>query len=211
MHNLRLTVITVCTLFLLVCSCNKREGAHSSVEEAPRALVINEADSSIVGTLDAIDGDNITIKKERSDERLTFDYSPARNSGRVIGDLRKGDRYALTTDASGQSAATILNITQLSGLWLFDKDGERGVTFTAAGSLSSVNPEKYSYRSWKPYNGRLILYYIDVETVTKNSRDYLSDTTDVVTLTDDNLVYLFRGDAISCHRQKEAIKVKFEF
>lgn len=210
MCNIRFSVITVCTLFLLVCSCNKREGAHSSVD-ADHELVINEADTSFIGTITAIDGDNITLTKERSEERLTFDCSSARNAGHILGDLRQGDRYAITTTASGHGASNILNITQLSGVWFNDTDSERGLRLTASGDLSSINPEKYAFRKWKPYNGRLILYYIGIETVAKDSRDFLADTTDIVTLTDDILVYRFLGETISCHRQKEAIKVKFEF
>ena len=86
MCNIRFSVITVCTLFLLVCSCNKREGAHSSVD-ADHELVINEADTSFIGTITAIDGDNITLTKERSEERLTFDCSSARNAGHILGDI----------------------------------------------------------------------------------------------------------------------------
>lgn len=210
MCNLRFSVITVCTLFLLVCSCSKREGAHSSVE-ADHELVINEADTSIIGTITAIDGDNITLTKERSDERLTFDCSSARTAGHILGELRQGDRYAITTTPSGHGASTILNMTQLSGVWFNDADSNRGIRLTASGDLSSINPEQYAFRKWKPYNGRLILYYTDIETVAKDSRNFLSDTTDIVTLTDDTLVYRFLGETFSCHRQKEAIKVKFEF
>lgn len=210
MRNLRSIPTIACTLLLLVSSCGKQRGAHS-VEELAAQIVIELPDTSLIGRLEAIHSDSLTFVDDFTQESTACAYTEALNNG-LLGQLKEGERYAITIDGATKMATHILNITQLSGNWFFDKDEESGVNFTAAGALGSINPTgDYSFRKWKPYNGRLILYYIHKEDVVKDSRDYLSDTTEIEQFTEDRLVFRFRGQRLSCHRQKEAVKVHFHF
>lgn len=210
MRNLRFTATIVCTLFLLVCSCNKQKGAHS-VEELAAEIVIEQPDTSLIARLEHMEGDSLVFSEIIGDEVHRYAYSEALNKG-LLGQLKEGDRYAVTIDAAAKMATHILNVTQLAGNWFFDKNEESGINISAAGALGSINPtEGYCFKKWKHYNGRLIFYYINIEDVVKDSRDYLADTTTIDLLTEDRLVFKFRGQSIGCHRQKTPIKVHFDF
>lgn len=210
MYKLRVLPPIVCTLFLLVCSCSKQRGAHS-VEELAAEIVIEQPDTSLIARLQLISADSLTLAEELTETPIVLAYTEALAEG-ILGPLKVGDRYAITVDANRNMATHILNVTQLAGNWFFDNNEESGLTFTAAGALGSINPnDGYSFKKWKPYNGRLILYYIKIEDVVKDARDYVTDTTSIDILTEDRLVFNFRGQQLCCHRQKEAIKVHFNF
>lgn len=211
MSKQQLFIATGCTLFLLVCSCTKQKGARS-VEEIAADLKIVQPDTSVYGTLRSHSADSLILTPEYGTDPIRCIYDEARGRGDILGSITEGNRYALLIDPETHSARKIINLTELSGQWFYDDAGQqRGFTFTTAGALSSINPKDVSFKKWKFHNGHIILYYTDVESVVRDSRDYQSDTTDITTLTAENLDLTFRGQALHCHRQREAIKVKFNF
>lgn len=210
MYLHRLFIATGCTLFLLLCSCSGQRGARS-VEELAAEIHIVQPDTSVYGTLQTKTIDSLFFTAEYDDEPFSCGFNEAQGEGTILGSLTEGNRFALLITPETKSARHIVNITELSGQWFFDDDDERGFTFTTAGALSSINPKDVSFKKWKIYNGKIILFYTDIESVVRDSRDYQSDTTEIHALTDNHLELSFRGQRISCHRQREAIKVKFNF
>lgn len=203
-----LLLLIGCTLSLFLCSCKGQKGARS-VEEITSSIHIVQPDTSLYGTLKAVTEDSLSFAAEYDNAPFSCTYNTAMDEGHIFGSLTKGHRYALLVDPSCQDARHLLNITELSGRWFYDEAPESGLSFTAAGALSSINTHDVSFRKWKYYNGHIILYYINIEDVVKDSRNYKSDTTAILSLSADALTFRFRGETHSCHRQKEAIKVKF--
>lgn len=199
------------TLLLSLCSCTGQKGERS-VEEIAADIHIEQPDTSVYGTLNTLTTDSLILTPEFGDQPIRCNFREANAHGDILGSLTEGNRYALLIDPATRQARKILNLTELSGQWFIDgDDDQRGFTFTAAGALSSINPKDVSFKKWKYYNGHIILFYTDIESVVNDSRDYQSDTTDIHALTADHLELSFRGQPISCHRQREAIKVKFNF
>lgn len=205
-----LLLISGSTLSLLLCSCNGQKGARS-VEEITSSLHIEQPDTSLYGTLNAVTPDSLLFTAEYGNEPISCTYDAARDQQHILGSLTEGNRYAIVYDPRQRAALKLLNLTELSGQWFYDDDPTSGLTFTAAGALSSINPHDVSFRKWKHYNGRIILFYTGLQDVVKDQRQYKADTTEVVSLSADALTFRFRGQSRSCHREKEAIKVKFNF
>lgn len=208
--NQHTLLITGCTLSLLFCSCNGQKGGRS-VEEITSSLHIEQADTSLCGTLDAVTHDSLQFTSEYGSEHFSCTYDAAQAQHNILGSLTEGNRYAVLIEPQEKSALKMLNLTELSGQWFFDDDPESGLIFTAAGALSSLNNHDVCFKKWKHYNGRIIIFYTGLEEAITDPRQYKSDTTEITNLSADALTFRFLGKSRTCHRQKEAVKVKFDF
>lgn len=210
MHRTPLYIYIIeCTLFLLLCSC-KGQGGARSVEEIKAELHIDIPDTTLYGTLSSLRGDSLVLTSQY-DETTSCSITEARSRQQILGSLTEGNRYAVLLSPEAKSAQQVINLTELSGQWFYDMDQQRGFNLTTAGAMSSINPDEVSFRKWRIYNGRIILYYIGKEHVVRNSRQFLTDTTEITHLTADELELTFRGKQLHCRRQTEAIKVDFNF
>lgn len=205
MIRTHLILLIECTLLLLISSCGGQKGERS-VKEIEESITIEVPDTSFYGTLSAITPSQLTFTPDYGDSPVSYYYDEARGRRQILGSLTEGDRYALVTDRGEGSILKMLNITELSGQWFYDTTEGRGFNLTAAGALSSINAKDFSFKKWKFYNGRIILFYVGIEDVANSARDYKSDTTDIESLTDDELIFRFRGNTYRCSRQREAIK-----
>lgn len=205
-----LLLTTGCALTLLLCSCNGQKGGRS-VEEITTSLYIEQADSTICGTLYAVTYDSLKFTSEFGGEHFSCTYNAAQAQQDILGSLTEGNRYAVLLNTPQKAALKILNLTELSGQWFFDDEPESGLCFTAAGALSSINNHDVCFKKWKHYNGQIIIFYAGMEDAVNDSRQYKSDTTEITNLSADALSFRFLGAMRNCHRQKEAIKVKFNF
>lgn len=207
-QNLQLT--TGCALALLLCACNGQKGERS-VEEITSSLHIEQPDTSLYATLKAVNPDSLAFASQYDDESFSCTYEAAKSQSYIYGSLTEGHRYAIVLNPNHHDALKLFNITELSGQWFFDNHPESGLTFTASGALNSINSDNVSFRKWKFYNGRIILYYVEAQDLAEDAHHYKADTTEIVSLSAEALTFRFRGETLSCHRQKEAIKVKFNF
>lgn len=205
MKRTHLILLIGCTLFLLVCSCNGKK-EERSVREIAESITIVQPDTSVRATLETIGRDSLHFTPEHGDDAIALTYDAARSEGQIFGTLHEGDRYALLIDPSRQDILRIYNITQLSGQWFYNVEEGRGFTFTTAGALSSINPDDVCLKKWKFHNGHIIIYYVGLQDVVHNSREYKSDTTDILALSPDTLVFNLRGRTLRCTRQHGAIK-----
>lgn len=199
-----------CTLFLLVCSCGEQKGARS-VEEIAEEIVILQPDTSLYAALLSTQDDSFNFQIDRSEENIAIDCRDALQNGQFYGSIHEGDKYAIVLDPNSRHAVCVVNLTDLSGQWFYDMHNNRGLTFSAAGALSSINPDEFCFKKWKFHNGKLILYYVNIDEAINKSRDYHTDTTEIERLSGDELVFRFRNETLRCSRRKEAIKIKLKF
>lgn len=209
MSRRHLLIIIGCTLFLLVCSSCGRKGARS-VEEIEESLVIAKPDTSFYGTLKSVRPDSLLFISEFDGQLVSCVYDEARGRNQIYGSLTECNRYALLIDPEEKAVIRMVNLTELSGQWFYDREEQRGMTFTAAGALSSINPKDVSFKKWKFHNGKIVLYYTDLEAVVSDSREYQSDTIDIESLSSEILDFSFRGEKLHCTRQHGPIKLKIK-
>lgn len=99
----------------------------------------------------------------------------------------------------------------MAGQWFYNMEEQRGMTFTMAGALSSINASDFTFRKWKVLNGRLLLYYHIIKEDGTLSDEMSVDTTMIRTLTDNKMEFDFRGQPFTCQRQTKPIKIKLKF
>lgn len=209
MSRRHLLTIIGCTLFLLLSSGCGQKGARS-VEEIEESLVIAKPDTSFYGTLKSVQSDSLHFISEFDEQPVACIYDEARGRNQIYGSLTEGNRYAILIDPEAKAAIRMVNLTELSGQWFYDLEEQRGFTFTAAGALSSINPKDVSFKKWKFYNGKIILYFTDIEAVVSDAREYQTDTIDIERLSNENLDFVFRGEKMHCTRQHGPIKLQIK-
>ena len=94
-----------------------------------------------------------------------------------------------------------INVTELRGQWFYDIQQHRGMQFEENGALSSINSERYSYKEWKLLNGKLYLYYVDMQQVSADRHEFLVEEAEILHLTAEELQLSFLDSIYTCRRQ----------
>lgn len=210
MRRTPLYIIIGCSLSLLFCACKEQGGARSK-EAIQSQLVIATPDTTLYGTLKRAGNDSLTFSSEGTGDTFSCVIDEARGRNHIYGSLTEGNRYALLVDPQYKMALHIVNLTELAGQWFYEPENQRGFNLTVAGALSSINAEGTAFRKWKLYNGKFVVYYTDAESIAEDPRQAKADTTEIEKLTDEVFEFKFKGEMLHCTRQKEAIKVNFNF
>lgn len=205
-HNI--VFITVCSLSLLLCSC-KKQGGERSIEEIVAQTVILQPDTTLYGMLSRITADSLFITLEGTTETRSYAYTDAAGSMKIYGSLTEGEKYAMQISPNEKMARHIVNLTELSGQWFYDMKDYRGFDITLSGAFSPINPKDVCFKKWKFLNGKIVLYYVNIDQAADHERDYMTDTTEIMNLTKDELDFTFRGENFHCQRHREAIKMQF--
>lgn len=71
------------------------------------------ADSTIYGVSDEFGMSTFTLIADRGDTLYLTRTSNDGTDGRIYGDLKEGERYALTTRDNGEAIGVLINLTQL--------------------------------------------------------------------------------------------------
>lgn len=205
-----LLLLIGCTLTLSLCSCRGQKGGRS-VEEIAREIVVAPLDTTVYARLVNIKGDSLIVEPEYDENTRSYAYLQAMGEGQVVGDLCPGDKYALNIEGSSHRIVHMLNLSQMAGQWFYNMEEQRGITFTVAGALSSINASDFTFRKWKVLNGSLLLYYYTIKEDGTLSEEMSIDTTMVKTLTNNKMEFDFRGKLFTCQRQTKPIKIKLNF
>src|SRR5574344_219719 len=99
------------------------------------------------------DGDTLMISTVQCNDK-----------GLILGGLTNGDKLAvmLAKDANGVKTATsVVNLTTLLGAWVepnpIDGSSVQGFKLQEGGIASSINMSTRTYKTWKMFNGKLLL------------------------------------------------------
>lgn len=201
------TGISTGILTLLCCACNGNRN-HSYADDH---VAVSIPDTSIYAHLENITTDTLTFTSKSDKEHVKCAYADASTSGQIFGSITEGHLYSLLISPGTQSARHIVNLTDLSGQWFYDGENGRGFELGIDGELSPINNGQLAFRKWKICNGHLIFYYTDEQTIAKTEEKFNNDTTDIIDLSPEKLVFKFLGKEYHCQRQHEAIKMHFDF
>lgn len=199
--------LVTCTMIVLVMACNSRGGRIADKETKSATL----PDTSIYARLAHQSSDSLVFMTEDGTNRIVCAYEEAAVNGQIYGSLTEGELFSLLLSPGTQNARHIVNMTDLCGQWFYDGENGRGFELGIDGELSPINNGQLAFRKWKIYNGHLIFYYTDEQTIAKTEDKFSNDTTDIIELSPEKLVFEFLGKEYHCLRQHEAIKVHFNF
>lgn len=211
MRHLSLSFLTIVLLALLTaqsCSCShKEQRLPGEADINPMVEELDETpDSALLVTLESLESDSLVVRVSHTGEQMVFGYLEAQSAGMIKGSLREDDEYSIFPDRKNRRITTSINVSELKGQWFYDMQQHRGMKFETRGGLSSINAGDISFRQWKLLNGKLYIYYLDLEMIAPDRHEYLVEEAQIQSLNKDELILQFRGKTYDCRRQHEAIK-----
>ena len=94
-------------------------------------------------------------------DTLQLNLTEADEAGKVLGGLNTGDRMAILANADKTKATLVINLSTLLGNWVMpnplDGSDEQGVRLLDGGVAEGIEQPYVTYRSWRFFNGRLII------------------------------------------------------
>lgn len=196
---------TIFLVYLLaVTSCGGKK--ETNPNENPLVRQLDETpDSAIFVMLEDVEHDSIIVTNLESGELEAYAYRSAKRHGKIKGSLTKGDRLSIFPDLKQKSIKLAINATELSGQWFYDMQQHRGLQFEERGGLSSINTSTIAFREWKLLNGKLYIYYVDMQQVADDRHEFSVEEAQIKYLSKDELKMHFRGKDYDCKRQVEVI------
>lgn len=199
-----LAALSACT----GCS-GKKEKPRGEAVESPINPMVEELDETpdeaFLATLTAVGKDSLQVTAEdRQHTRLTLAYQDALTDQMVYGTLHKGDTFSIMlTGKKSKEIAIAINTTELSGRWFYNEQQHRGLSFNKGGGMGSINSDDICFREWKLLNGKMYVYYVDLQQVASDRHQYLVEEAHIAKLNSKALVLHFRGQTYNCKRPSD--------
>ena len=202
------TVFVLAIIFFLASALSgckeKKRGAH---EINPMIEQLDTTpDYALFVHLDRVANDSMYVTVRGEGTKAVYGFAEAMAAGQVKGSIHEGDSYSIFPDRKNKRVSIVINTTELKGRWYYDMTQHRGFDFGAFGALSAINNVLISYREWKLLNGKLYLYYVDMQQDAPDRHEFLVDEAEILYLDKDNMQLQFRGETLNCRRQHEVIK-----
>lgn len=192
---------------LLLAGCNgcsdSRKKGRSSGESPVNPMVeqLDETpDEAALVRLDSFDKDSMYVSLVGTGARTALAYDDAMSNGSFHGSLKCGDRYSVLATGKHRSVKIAVNTTELKGRWIYDEAQHRGIDFNEGGGMSSINSQDICFREWKLLNGRMYIYYVDMQQLASDRHQYLVEEANITSLTPEELVIQFKGERMLCKR-----------
>lgn len=162
MKNLK-SLMAVGAILLIAASCGNKTQQSSAQTDSTSTVNVQPKDNTVYGICG--DGTAMNTLQLITDNNDTLDISitDAKDANQVLGGLQCGDRLAVMTSKSGKEliAKKVINLNTLLGNWLMPNplDGSDyvGIRIKDGGIAESINQSTTFYKTWKIFNGMLIL------------------------------------------------------
>lgn len=193
--------------FLLLAACNgcsdsKKKGQKA--EESPINPMVQELDETpddaVLVTLDHYDADSMYVTLVEKHVKTSYAYDEAMANGAFHGTMKKGNNYSVLATKRGRNVKIAVNTTELKGRWIYDEAQHRGIDFNEGGGMSSINSQDICFREWKLLNGKMYIYYVDMQQLASDRHQYLVEEANITALDENELIIQFRGDRLWCKR-----------
>ncbi len=199
-HCKVLTTILISSL-LVLCSCS---GGKKDSKTEPTAEELDEVqDEAQLVVLQEIDGDSIIVRlcDNELEHPKAYSFSEAEADLQIKGSLTEGDTLSIFPDSKNRKVKICINVSELRGKWYYDMQQHRGFAFEMTGGLSSINTERISFREWKLLNGKLYLYYVDMQQEATDKLEYEVGEAEILNLTAEEFQLNFLDSVYTCQRQ----------
>lgn len=193
-------LVLALNILLVVSSCTSCGGnGRKAGTVNPMVRQLDETpDEAEYVRLDKVTDDSLFVFSITKKRNETFAYRNAKDNGHIHGTLKEGDVYSVFPERKTKTVSIVINVTQLKGRWVYDKEEFRAIDFNDRGGMSSINTGDICFREWKLLNGKLYIYYVDVQTVADDRHKYEVDEAHILLFENDRLVLLFKGQTYEC-------------
>ena len=123
-----------------------------------------------------------------TNDTLTFDLTPIRENEKLFGNMVPGDEvYVMFSSADSVTATMVINKSALLGKWVqpdpIDGSDETGIEIKTGGDARSIAQAYVEYKSWRVFNGKLIIVEMRDDGMDEEFRPYT-----ILKLTPDSLI-----------------------
>lgn len=144
--------------------------------------------------------DSLYVFSMTKNRNEAFGYADAKANGHIHGNLKIGDEYSIFPEGKTKTVCIAINVTEMNGRWIFDQQQHRGFDFNPQGGMSSINSNDICFRQWKLLNGKLYIYYVDIQQVADDRHQFEVEEANIMKLSDKELEFVFNGDTYYCKR-----------
>lgn len=134
-------------------------------------------------------------------DTISLNVQKARQDSLIKGSYAVGDELAVTVDADTANATMVINKSTLYGNWVLpnpiDGSSYMGVSIRKGGTAESIDQSETIYKSWRLFNGRLILVLTREDGIGSDE----TQTLNIVRLTPDSLIVVEGEDLYEYGRQ----------
>ncbi len=195
--------LSLCLLLAACTSCSSKKKDWGSGESPINPMVEeldNTLDEALLVDLVNYDADSLYVLTVKGHSKKAYAYAEAQSNGLFYGNVKKGNRYSILPTSRSNTVKIAVNTTELSGRWIYDQSQNRGFSFNEGGGMTSINAEDICFREWKLLNGKMYIYYVDMQQIASDRHQYLVEEAYISRLTPSQLVIQFEGKDYVCAR-----------
>ena len=167
---------------------------------------IDVQDKTVYGICGSGTSMNTLMLITDNNDTLELSTAECKEQGRLFGGLSLGDKLAVMTEKrDGEDVATlVINMSTMLGKWVepspLDGNTMTGIELREGGIAVSINQDLRVYKSWRIFNGRLVLLSYGDDTIDGGLEEV--DTFDIQNLGSDSLVVFNGEDGFIFSRQQ---------
>ena len=178
-------------------SCNN--GCTTQIKrteaDAARKAVKKQKDPTLMVVLKSTKGDSVVVTDCETKDMYTLSVSQLMENKENHGSLTQDNKYAVMADFDNKTISTLINITELTGVWLLDDKSGSGIRLDENGSASNIGIiDDITFRSWRMQKGQLMLTYILSD---GSNYDEHEEAATIVELSSGKLVFEYRSHRYS--------------
>lgn len=193
------TVLIMLAVLTLLDSCIEKS-KNVPFEEVNVGVVVR--DTMIYGFCGRGSDKSVLIIITDAGDTISLNVERARADSLVMGSYAVGDELAVTVDADTANATMVVNKSALYGNWVMpnpiDGSSEMGVSIQKGGTAESIDQSEALYKSWRLFNGKLLLVLTRVDGIGSDETQTLT----IKRLTHDSLIVVEDEDLYEYSRQR---------
>lgn len=150
-------------IVLLFVGCNSKTQKTSTEIDSVKTEDTSPKDNTIYGICGEGTAMNTLQVITDNSDTLNISITDAKDNGMVLGGLECGDRLAVMARKVGKEyiASEVINLNTLLGIWIMPNpiDGSDfvGIKLKDGGIAESINNSSTFYKTWRMYDGKLVL------------------------------------------------------
>ena len=148
---------------LLIVGCGSKTQKTSTDIDTVKTENVSSKDKTIYGICGEGTAMNTLQVITDNSDTLNISITDAKDNGMVLGGLEYGDRLAVMAKKEGREyiASEVINLNTLLGSWIMPNpiDGSDfvGIKLKDGGIAESINNNSTFYKTWRIFNGEIIL------------------------------------------------------
>ena len=191
MKLFKLFILSITLLAFASCNNGSTTQIKRTEADAARKAAPKPKDPTLMVVLESTKGDSIVVTDSETKSQYTLSVSQLMQDKENHGSLTQKNKYAVMADLNKKTISTLINITELTGIWLLNDKSGNGIRLDEDGSACSIGKiDDITFHSWRIEQGQLKLTYILSDGSNYGEQE---EAATIVALSSNQFVVEFRG------------------